>query len=553
MSEYSGGAPVQFVAGEEASNGAVAVVGRAELTNRADLDARLGTEGSTDVACVSALVDRDGLGGLGRLRGPFALGVQVGSRWHLVRDQLGTMPLYHRRLSDGVVQASTSVAPLADGLGIDDIDRVGAAFAVSGLWGDPTRTLWRDVRRLPAGHRLAIAHETNSPHDDWAPHRRLTQSERRPMADVAADVRRLLLQATERALMGATRSATELSGGFDSSTVAGSAALLTAPVQQLAYTWAGDDVHADLPFAEDVARMHDLDLRRVPVGASPERASDRARRWRDAPGNYLIDEVERAMTDAVGAGATRYLTGHLGDLVFAGDVWLAFAEYVGRGELSKLRTITDRGRRVPEFVRDVAMTHPRLRRRRPPAYTTSLSDDLAAAVHDAGVSEGSFRPGRGQALAQRAGRLRTPQPQRVMEVLHQLGEDHGIAVRHPLVDVDLVEFLLTVPSGYLVGPPNNRCLHADAIDGIAPDSVRTRTDKARFDWSAMDAIEAASPDDLLADSVLASLRVVDEARSLRVLRDVRAAWADGKSSHAGWELTGLIEAETFLRAIGTAG
>jgi asparagine synthetase B (glutamine-hydrolysing) len=57
----------------------------------------------------------------------------------------------------------------------------------------------------------------------------------------------------------------------------------------------------------------------------------------------------------------------------------------------------------------------------------------------------------------------------------------GIEPRHPLVDVDVVEFMLSLPPELSFDPRYSRPLLRDAMAGLIPDPVRLRPAKSSFD------------------------------------------------------------------------
>ncbi len=126
---------------------------------RRDLEARgeaFRTKSDTEVLC--ALLERDGLEGLSRVEGSFALaflGSERGPLW-LARDRAGVRPLAWARTPRGVVFASTVDALAACGL----VPRTADATAIADVLRDgvvhDTRSALAGVRRVRPGSAIRI-------------------------------------------------------------------------------------------------------------------------------------------------------------------------------------------------------------------------------------------------------------------------------------------------------------------------------------------------------------------------------------------------------------
>src|SRR5258705_5532833 len=97
---------------------------------------------------------------LTRLLGDFSFAIWDASRRSLfcARDFAGARPFFYA-WHDGIFCFSNTLNVLRLGPGISDAldDLFVRDFLLTGLSGDPTRSVWRDIRRLPAGHRLILS------------------------------------------------------------------------------------------------------------------------------------------------------------------------------------------------------------------------------------------------------------------------------------------------------------------------------------------------------------------------------------------------------------
>ena len=57
---------------------------------------------------------------------------------------------------------------------------------------------------------------------------------------------------------------------------------------------------------------------------------------------------------------------------------------------------------------------------------------------------------------------------------------HGVEVRSPFMDWRLVTFAFAIPSAHKIGGGYTKRILRDAMKGILPDSIRTRTKKLGF-------------------------------------------------------------------------
>jgi asparagine synthase (glutamine-hydrolysing) len=100
-----------------------------------------------------------GEGAIARLAGDFSFAIWDESRQSLfcVRDFAGARPFFYS-WREGVLCFGNTLSVLRLHPGISDAldDLYVREFLLTGFCSDPTRTVWRDIRRLPAGHRLTL-------------------------------------------------------------------------------------------------------------------------------------------------------------------------------------------------------------------------------------------------------------------------------------------------------------------------------------------------------------------------------------------------------------
>ena len=474
-------------------DGSTVVAVDADLVNLDELSSLTGREGVQEV--VSALYQREGVGGIQRLRGAFAVAIWEPRERQLLLavDQVGIRRLYYAVTAEGMAFAS----------------RAGLLRAVAGLSGDPEPTTvfhYLNFGYLPAAVSVA------------GPIRRLEPGCLLKAQDGSVTITRywdlnytkrdLDHDATARATMrqaegavaralgsgGAKETGAFLSGGTDSSTVLGLMSRLT-----------GERVHAisigfqerrydELEYAERAARHFKArhHVRRI----SPQDALAALPRLIDsydepfgnnsAIGTYLCAQLARE------CGLTRLLAGDGGDEIFGGNerytVDAVFARYqrlprlLRRGLLEPiLRTLPDGGSstvgRAQRYVRRASLPNPR----RFYSYEFFFAQDGRELLD--GDFLRSVEPGAPwDVLEQHFGRVSAVEELNrllYLDIKLTIGDNDllkvtrtaeaaGIGVRFPFLDLPLIEFTATWPASFKVHAGEKRHLFRQAFRELLP-------------------------------------------------------------------------------------
>jgi len=235
--------------------GDVVAVFNGELYNfralRAELDARgHHVRGTGDTPVLPHLYEEHGLGFVERLSGMFAVALWDAGRERLVlaRDRVGKKPLLWARLADGSVAFASELKAL---LALPDLPREVDAAALDAFlalqYVPGPETALRGVRKVPPGHLLVVENGRERLERYW----RLEPRPDRPSLD---EVRSVVAAAVRRRLVADVPLGALLSGGIDSSVVAGLMAEASAEPVRTFTVGFGDARYDERPWARIAAQ-----------------------------------------------------------------------------------------------------------------------------------------------------------------------------------------------------------------------------------------------------------------------------------------------------------
>ena len=542
-------------------------------------DAFLLIDGSLDIPSATAVSATEMIEGddeaLAALRGDFAIVAWNGLRGLLARDHLGTRGLLWHD-DGGRLCFASEMAPLLDLLPATpapDLTAVAHWLGMSVVPGE--QTLLEGIRRVPAAH--AVSFDTSGRprvRRYWTPQRQsLLAGE---STDHARALRNTLAAAIKRRSPDGHSTAVLLSGGLDSSVVAGLAARALPPEQrpQRAYS----AVFPDHPSVDERALIDRLvsayrmqSVRAVVrAGSVLGGALPYIERWRVPPSSPNLFFWHPLLARAASDGTRVMLDGEGGDELFGLSPYLV-SDLLARGRFTAavrlIRAVPGAdGDPTPAQIRSYlrrigvrglapAWMHRASRRVRDPlryAEPWFLPATLDAYVTSLGSEAWKRLPG------PRWWRYLAHMFTGGMAVSHTL--DHlrrraamaGLVSRHPIMDVDVLELVLRLPPELAFDPRHSRPLIREAADSYVPDEVRLRPGKSNFD--AVFHAALAGPDLPVVRSLLGTPDV--RLRAYVDQRAMAAALLEGEPPPAGkgrmrWAMSTwrLLTAECWLRSL----
>ncbi len=257
----------------------LAIVFNGEIYNYRELRAELVHDGyafrtQSDTEVLLRLYARDGEAMLTRLNGIFAFAIwDAGKReLFLARDGLGVKPLYYALTPQGFLFASEIKALLQEPIVSREIDPIAMAYHLTYLWCPAPRTILAGVKKLEPGMAMSLRECKVVRH--WRFYDLPYGRERGALSESSAveAVRETVDQAVRRQMVADVPVGAFLSGGLDSSAVVALARQHTKERLQcftIALNGGGADVEGmvdDLPYAQRVAAHLGVDLHTVKVG-----------------------------------------------------------------------------------------------------------------------------------------------------------------------------------------------------------------------------------------------------------------------------------------------
>jgi asparagine synthase (glutamine-hydrolysing) len=437
---------------------------------------------------------------LTELRGPFALIAwdREARRGVLAQDQLGGRSLF--TFVDGPrLLFATEVALLLHMIPRrPEPDELALAYHLVDHSVPDGQTLFRGIRRIGGGRHLELSDAGHVERRHWAPRYQPPLSE--PRADLAGRLRDELSAAIGDAVPADRASALLLSGGLDSSVVAGLAARRHSRMRAISAVFPAEPELDETRWSRQVAQHTGLQLttveieRREPLDAAEAYIGA----WQlplPVPGNIIEDPL---VATASRLEARVVLDGQGGDELF-GAAYYAISDRLRRLRPVAAWRLTRRmpwmgqapsRRLVRQVFKDVGVRgalphrlHARLRRhqdagRNVPGWLGPRAALLYREAEDPWRWKRLDGP-RGWAwLADTLTRGRETAD--IADYVRRRARVHGVEARSPLLDLGLVELTLRLPAEINFDPVLARPLVREAVRDALPAEVLARPDKRDF-------------------------------------------------------------------------
>jgi asparagine synthase (glutamine-hydrolysing) len=229
----------------------------------------------TDTETILHLYEECGLGFVRELEGDFGLALWDGARRRLVlaRDPLGVKPLYYWHERGRFLFASEIKALLAHPAVTPEVDEEQLPHYLSFLTTPAPHTLFRGVKKLPAGHLLTVGADGSTELVRYWDALPPAEPQARTDAEHRAEVLRLLRESVAKRMMSDVPFGVFLSGGVDSSAnVALMAEQTGRPVRTFTVGFSDADEYNELESARAVARRFGTEHHEVLISGAEMRS-----------------------------------------------------------------------------------------------------------------------------------------------------------------------------------------------------------------------------------------------------------------------------------------
>ncbi len=258
-------------------DGTIHIVFNGEIYNHVPLRRALQAAGhhyanNSDTETIVHLYEERGPEGIQALSGMFAFAIwdEIRERLVMARDRLGIKPLYYYHADDGTLYFGSEIkAILASGMIVPRLNFAALPDYLANQAPSGEETLFRGIKRLPAGHTLSWENGKLQIHEYW-------DARFEPEAGVQAmsdqecieQWREKFRDAVRTHLMADVPLGVFLSGGIDSSAIAAMMSqLVKEPIKTFSVAFSEREAN-ELEFARVVSRAYRTDHHEIIV--SPE-------------------------------------------------------------------------------------------------------------------------------------------------------------------------------------------------------------------------------------------------------------------------------------------
>jgi asparagine synthase (glutamine-hydrolysing) len=480
-------------------DGSVQVVLNGEIYNYRELAETLRRSGhalqtTSDTEVIVHLYEEHGTDLVRHLRGMFAFAVWDSTRRLLLlgRDRLGIKPLYYAHTPQGLVFASELKAILRATDVAGDIDPAAvASYLRYGYVPDPL-SIFRNVRKLPAGHVLMFDGRSNpDPQTYWDPAPFFDErSDARSVDELVDELRWRLREAVRTHLISDVPIGAFLSGGLDSSTVVALMALEGGqPLTTFSIGFRERDFN-ELPYARIVAERFGTDHRELIVEPQSADRLETILAQFDEPFGDASALPTYFVSMLAGREVKVVLSGDGGDELFAGyDRYAVDQRRMQLGWLAETRA-ADAVRGVSEALPEGTpgknflfnLTLPRTER-----YLDEISRFGPRRLEK--ILRGTAFDSAADGVAEQLDRSRhlpflsrlqlldiaTYLPADILTKVDRMSMAHSVEARVPLLDHPLVEFAASIPSKYRLHRGQTKYLFKRAIEAFVPAETVARS------------------------------------------------------------------------------
>jgi asparagine synthase (glutamine-hydrolysing) len=461
----------------------------------------------TDTETILHLYEERGLDFVNDLEGDYAIALwdEHEGRLVLVRDRVGVKPLYFYHAGGRLIFASEIKAILEHPAVTAEVDERQLYHYLTFLTTPAPRTLFRGIRKLPAGHMLVVGRDGDARvtrYWDALPPERGPANGTHDIEGQQREVLRLLRESIGKRMMADVPFGVFLSGGVDSSAnVALMSELTDRPVRTFTVGFSDAEELNELDAARGVARRFQTDHHEVLIG------EDEMRRF--LPG--MVFHQDEPIADPVcvplyyvsklarETGTVVVQVGEGSDEIFGGYDWMrkylrieqSFWRHAARAPLAArtaaaalARPILERanaGRAAVDLARrlgageslfwgGVVVFDEALKNRVLSAAMRARAGGLSSYEEVRAIDEhfSRLRPGADFLARMAYLELKLRLPELLLMRVDKITMANSVEARVPFLDHRLVEYALGLPRGAKVEGASGKQVLKRALEGVLP-------------------------------------------------------------------------------------
>jgi asparagine synthase (glutamine-hydrolysing) len=450
---------------------------------------------SMDGEVILHMWETEGPSALGRLNGIFALAVldSATGELFLARDPLGVKPLVYAEAGGELWFASELRALLAMGAPTGGADVVALAQFLSFLWIPDPRTPYAGVRSIEPGTVVQWTPDCSRATRYCEPLHPLESPQAVRPEHAVEELRSRFADAVRRQLLSDVPIALMASGGVDSSLIWWAAGARA----ERAYTIEWADTTGDERLSEDAATVRALsNLLGTPVTyVAGEEASDTLPRAGDLFADPAHDLARSISHRASGDGFKVLLSGQGGDELFAGYARHRVAPFLRQLRLGKLGNAVEwaisrhgegiRAEYMTRMARAASETDPFRSYMQLCTYSAAADRARVLGCSEAEVSNDvvwqrhravfdALPPGASFLRKAMALDLAVYLPGLGLAYNDRASMEHGVEVRVPWLDLELVRWSLTLPDSVLIRRQRAKWLPKELASRVVSPQVALR-------------------------------------------------------------------------------
>ena len=470
----------------------------------------------TDVEVILHLYEESGTGFADRLNGQFAIALydDKKKRMLLVRDQIGICPLFYTVVDGQVVFASEIKAILE----YPGVERRLNMKAVDQLMNYPgvvsPVTFFQGIHALEGGHMLHLSLEGEMKNLEYWDLHYEAEEEDKGEAYYVERLREMLKEAIARRLVADVPIGFYISGGLDSSVVA---CYIGRYLLNSYYSFSAEIGSGDLDESRFQQIIHDyVKSRHYSAKVAEEEIWENLEQvifHAESAVKESYDVAAYLLSGLVSASpAKAVLTGQGSDEFFCGYVGYMLDLFRGmqKGKMTQEECEVNELLWGDPYFR-YERIHPEIRK----IHTRIYSADVRGEVERFSAwAESPINTQKVKGLSTQKRRSYIDYKLRLSD--HLLGEhgdrmffSHSVEGRHPFLDKELLDFVVTIPDKYKLNGTNEKYILKQAGKGIVPDEILKRR-KFPFQAPGMSAmVKKSGGGEFLEDALIRKYGIFD--------------------------------------------